>query len=462
MNKIKNSINEPGSFRDPSGFLFYDSGHIYRQINIIYKKDYDMLMDSGLYKDLTDKGLLINHEEVDNDGPGPDKAYKIIRPETIPFISYPYEWCFDQLKDAALLTFKIQKTAMDFGMTLKDSSVYNVQFLRGRPVFIDTLSFEKYNEGSPWIAYRQACQHFLAPLALMCYTDIRLNQLFRIYMDGIPLDLASTLLPSSTNFNPSLLSHIHLHAKSQKHYADKAIDMKSRKMSRMSFMGLVDSLESTIIRLNHKIKTTEWGDYYKDTNYSSEAIDHKSEIVASFLDSTGPGIVWDLGANDGSFSRIASGRGLNTISFDIDPIAVGKNYFQIKKNDEKNILPLLLDLINPSPGIGWKNDERSSLIKRGPAETAFALALIHHLAISNNLPLIKIADFFSLICNNLIIEFVPKDDSQVQRLLSTRKDIFPDYTKESFEEDFSKYFKIENIEEIKSSRRTMYLMKKKS
>ena len=461
MNKIKNSFNEPGSFRDPCGFLFYEDNRIYRQINKIYKQDYDMLMDSGLYKALTDSKLLVSHEDADINGPEPDKAYKIIRPEEIPFISYPYEWCFDQLKDAALLTFKIQKIAMEFGMTLKDSSVYNIQFLRGRPVFIDTLSFEKYHEGEPWIAYRQACQHFLAPLALMCYSDIRLNQLFRIYMDGIPLDLASTLLPASTNFKASLLSHIHLHARSQKHYADKAVDMKSRKMSRMSFMGLIDSLESTIIRLNQKIKGTEWGDYYEDTNYPPEAVDHKRDIVASFLDNIDPGIVWDLGANDGSFSRIASGRGLGTVSFDIDPIAVGKNYSRCKKNNEENILPLLLDLTNPSPGIGWANEERPSLIKRGPAKTAFALALIHHLAISNNLPLIKIADFFSQICNDLIIEFVPKDDSQVQRLLSTRKDIFPDYIKTSFERDFEKYFKIENIEKIKSSKRTMYLMKKR-
>ncbi|HAJ95039.1 MAG TPA: SAM-dependent methyltransferase [Actinobacteria bacterium] len=462
MNKIKHNINEPGSFRDPSGFLFYRDSLIYRQINTIYKEDYDMLMDSGLYKALTDSNLLITHREADVDGPGPGKAYKIIKPEPVPFISYPYEWCFDQLKDAALTTFKIQKTAMDFGMTLKDCSVYNIQFLKSSPVFIDTLSFEKYHEGNPWIAYRQACQHFLAPLALMSYTDIRLNQLFRIYMDGIPLDLASSLLPSSTYFNPSLLSHIHLHAKSQRHYADKAVNMDRRKISRLSFMGLIDSLESIISKLDCKTKGTEWGDYYEDTNYPAEAIEHKKEIVAKFLDRSGTGIVWDLGANDGLFSRIASSRGLYTISFDIDPIAVGKNYFQSKKNSEESILPLLLDLTNPSPGIGWENNERASLLKRGPAEIVFALALVHHLAISNNLPLIKIADFFSLVCNRLIIEFVPKDDSQVQRLLSTRKDIFPDYTKEAFEVQFGKYFEIESIKEVKSSKRIMYLMEKKS
>ncbi len=461
MKKKKYRINEPSSFRDPSGFLFYDNGQIYRQINTKYKEDYDQLMGSGLYKALVNQNLLIAHEEVDIEEPGPGKEYKIIKPEPVPFISYPYEWCFNQLKDAALTTFKIQTISMDFGMTLKDSSVYNIQFLKGRPVFIDTLSFEKYHEGRPWTAYRQACQHFLAPLALMSYKDIRLNQLFRIYMDGIPLDLASSLLPSSTNLKVSLLSHIHLHAKSQKHYADKTVKMTSHKVSRLSFMGLIDNLESAIRKLEYKEGKTEWGDYYNDTNYIPEAIEHKKEIVAKLLDRTRSGIVWDLGANDGLFSRIASDRGLYTISFDIDPVAVQKNYFQSIKNNEANILPLLLDLTNPSPGIGWQNNERASLLERGPAETAFALALIHHLAISNNLPLIKIADFFSQICSQLIIEFVPKDDSQVQRLLSTREDIFPDYTKEAFEVQFGKYFIIENSEEVKSSKRTMYLMKKK-
>jgi len=461
MNKNKYRVKEPGSFRDPSGFLFFDRGNIYRQINTIYRKDYDLLMESGLYKALIDSNLLITHEEVDIEAPEPGKAYKIIKPEHVPFISYPYEWCFSQLKDAALTTFKIQKTAMDFGMTLKDSSVYNIQFLKGRPVFIDTLSFEKYHEGMSWIAYRQACQYFLAPLALMSYTDIRLNQLFKVHMDGIPLDLASSLLPSSTNLKISILSHIHLHAKSQKHYADKAIKMNSHKVSRLSFMGLIDNLESAIRKLEYKAGGTEWGDYYNDTNYIPEAIEHKKEIVARFLDKTKPGIVWDLGANDGLFSRIASDRGLYTISFDIDPVAVGKNYFQSIKNSEENILPLLLDLTNPSPGIGWQNNERASLLERGPAETAFALALIHHLAISNNLPLIKIADFFNQVCDQLIIEFVPKEDSQVQRLLSTREDIFPDYTKKAFEAQFGKYFKIESSKKVKSSKRTMYLMKKK-
>ena len=459
MQKINNNRIEPSSFRDPSGFLFYRDGSIYRQINTSYKENYDHLMNSSLYKTLVDKNLLILHKEIDVPAPEPDKAYRIIKPEPIPFISHPYEWCFAQLKDAALTSFKIQKIALDFEMTLKDCSAYNIQFIKGKPIFIDTLSFEKYHEGQPWIAYRQSCQHFLAPLALMSYRDIRLNQLFRIYIDGVPLDLASSLLPSSTNFKVSLLSHIHLHARSQKHFAGKSVKISDHKISRLSFMGLIDNLESAIKKIDWEAKGTEWADYYEDTNYSTNAINHKKKIVAEFLDETNPGIVWDLGANDGLFSRIASDKKILTISFDIDPAAVQKNYIQSVKNNEKYILPLLIDLTNPSPGIGWKNTERISLIQRGPTDTAFALALIHHLAISNNLPIGKIANFFSQVCKSLIIEFVPKDDSQVQRLLSTREDIFPEYTQQNFEIEFKKYFTINNIKNIKDSKRTMYLMK---
>ncbi|MBC8390540.1 MAG: SAM-dependent methyltransferase [Actinobacteria bacterium] len=461
MNKIKSNSNESSSFRDPSGFLFYRDGLIHRQINIIYKENYYHLMNSGLYGTLVDANLLIPHNEVDIESPEPNKAYKIIKPESIPFISYPYEWCFSQLKDAALTTFKIQKIAMDFEMTLKDCSAYNIQFRKCKPIFIDTLSFEKYHEGQSWIAYRQACQHFLAPLALMVYRDIRLNQLLQIYMDGVPLDLASSLLPSSTNFKASILSHIHLHAKSQKYFANKTVNIGSHKISRLSFMGLIDSLESAIKKMDWKAKSTEWADYYEDNNYSAAAINHKKEIVADFLDKINPGIVWDVGANDGLFSRIASNKKIMTISFDIDPAAVQKSYLQSIKNNEEYILPLLVDLTNPSSGIGWENTERISLLQRGPAEAAFALALIHHLAISNNLPISKIANFFSLICDSLIIEFVPKDDSQVQRLLSTREDIFPDYTQQAFENEFSKYFIINSTIKIKDSKRTMYLMKKR-
>ena len=453
---------ETSSFRDSSGFLFYENEILYRQINKSYSEHYDFLMNSGLYEKLVSLNLLVSHSEVDHAPPKKNNAYKIIQPELIPFISYPYEWSFTQLKQAALTTLQIQKIAMKYEMVLKDATSYNVQFKEGKPIFIDTLSFEKYEEGKPWQAYRQFCQHFLAPLALMSHKDIRLGQLFRIFIDGIPLDLASKLLPLKTRSMFSLLTHIHAHAKSQKHYENKKVDAKKSHLSRRSFEGVIASLNSGISKLKWSFEDTEWGDYYSDTNYSDFAFNDKKNLIQKFIEKNNPKNVWDLGANTGVFSRLSSDHEIPTVAFDIDPVAVEKNYQIVLEKDEKNLLPLLLDLTNPSPYLGWENNERKSFLDRSPVDMVLALALIHHLAISNNVPLENISRFFKKICKNLVIEFIPKSDSQVQRLLVTREDIFNDYDIENFEEEFEKNFIILESSKIGNSERVIYLMKNKT
>lgn len=458
---LRNNIH-PASFRDPCGFLFWNKGRLLRQINKAYKQNYELLIESGLYKYLVKHKLLISHDELNLKHAQTDTAYKVIKPEQIQFISYPYEWCFSQLKDAALLTLKIQNTALAYNMGLKDASAYNIQFYNGKPILIDTLSFEKYEEGKPWIAYRQFCQHFLAPLALLSYTDIRLGNLLRIYIDGIPLDLTSKLLPKRSWLNGGILSHLHLHAKTQKRYSDRKAQKPNTKnqISKKKLLLLLNNLTNTIQSLQLKNISTEWGDYYKHTNYSKKAFKEKKQIVSNFIDKTKPKTVWDLGANTGEFSRIASNAGAFTLSFDIDPLAVERNYKQVKQSNEKNILPLIMDFFNPSPSLGWANNERDSLIQRGgSADTVLALALLHHLAISNNVPLEKTAELFSKFGKYLIIEFVPKEDSQVQKLLSTREDIFTDYTQENFERVFRNYYKLIQKEKITDSKRILYLLK---
>lgn len=447
----------PSSFRDPSGFLFVEGGVLYRQVNHVYRDDYDLFLRSGLYKSLTDSGLLVPHEEAAIAPPAPRIAYKVIRPERVPFISYPYEWCFSQLKDAALVTLEIQRKALEHGLSLKDASAYNIQFLGGRPVLIDTLSFEKL-ELKPWVAYRQFCQHFLGPLLLMGLKDSRLGQLSRIFLDGVPLDLTSRLLPRATRLRPGILMHIHLHAASQKHFAAKTVDVKEKRISRVSLAGLADSLTSLVRRTEFRIGKTEWGEYYQDTNYSGEAFEHKKTIIAEFLDIARPLRLWDLGANTGVFSRLAGKRGIDTVAFDVDFAAVERNYRECRAAGETRLLPLLLDLTNPSPGAGWGNTERQSWLERGPVDTVFALALIHHLAISNNLPFVRIASLLAGIGRWLVIEFVPKADSQVQRLLATREDIFTDYTQSAFESAFGEHFFIRKTVPVRDSQRTMYLM----
>ena len=457
----KNNRTVSGSFRDPSGFLFYEEERLYRKVSRIYQENYDMLFRSGLYDSLVKDNMLVPHREVTKDGEKDNSTYKIIEPEIIPYISYPYEWCFGQLKDAAFLTLEVQKSALKHGMSLKDSSAYNIQFRSGSPVFIDTLSFEKYREGEPWSAYRQFCQHFLAPLALISYKDVRLAQLLRVFIDGIPLDIASLLLPLRTRLKFSLLTHIHLHAKSQKHYADKVFEKPARKMSLLALNGLIDTLESAVSKLNWNPGITQWSNYYDETNYSKEALKHKKELIAGFLAKTDSKSVLDIGCNTGIFSRISGDRGIFTIACDMDPGAVEKNYRENKLRKETNILPLLIDAANPSPGIGWENNERESFMDRLSADTVFALALIHHLAISNNLPFCRIASFFSKICAHLIIEFVPKTDSQIKKLLASREDIFTQYNRENFEKEFCLFFTIVDSQKIRDSERIVYLMKKR-
>lgn len=453
------------SFRDPSGFLFLREGELFRQVNQSYREDYELLISSGLYEALVAEGLLIPHREVELPPEDPGPAYKVIKPEPVLFISYPYEWSFSQLKSAALATLAIQKKALQFGMILKDASAYNVQFVGCRPVFIDTLSFERYREGEPWVAYRQFCQHFLAPLALMSRCDIRLGGLLRLHIDGVPLDLASSLLPRRTRFSFSLLSHIHLHARSQARHADDAgvgkadSGVRKRKVSKLAFRGIIDSLETAVKKLSWKAGGTEWGDYYGATNYSERAQEDKKRRVAEYLSRLSPKLVWDLGANTGIYSRLAAERGAYTVASDVDPAAVEKNYLKARAEKSEKILPLLIDLTNPSPGIGWEHRERMSLLERGPADVVLALALVHHLAISNNLPFYKIAEFFRRVGRDLIVEFIPKEDSQVRRLLASREDIFSGYNRESFEEVFSAYFRIEDSAPIADSERTIYLMR---
>ena len=256
-----------------------------------------------------------------------------------------------------------------------------------------------------------------------CVEDIRLNQLLRIYLDGIPLDLASSLLPSTSLLKFSSLSHIHLHAKSQKHFGQKKIKKAEHKLSRSKLLALLVSLESAVNGMKWKPQDTEWADYYNDTNYSQKALEQKKQMVDKFLEEIHPKTVWDLGANTGLFSRIASNKGIQTISFDIDPSAVEKNFLESVKNNEVNILPLLLDLSNPSSGLGWANEERMSIFERDNPDTILALALIHHLAITNNLPFEKIAELFSKICNSLIIEFVTKFDDKDLRIKILRRQI---------------------------------------
>lgn len=467
------SAREPGSFRDPAGFMFRRDGRIFRQINRAGRDDLARLLDSGLYDDLVGAGLLIPHRPADVEPIEPELADSVIEPEAIGFISYPYEWCFSQLRAAALLTLEIQRRAVSRGLSLKDASAYNVQFRGRRPVFLDTLSFEKYEPGRPWVAYRQFCQHFLAPLALMATVDVRLAEMLRARIDGIPLDLAAKLLPLGARCRPSLLIHLVLHARLQNQAAEggggsnpragSGSGARSGAFGESAMLGLMDSLSGALDRLRFDPGRKGWARYEREHTYTPESWDQKARFVSGALGAAQPTTCWDLGANTGRFSRVISDRGVPTWSFDFDPACVEWSYRESVRRDESNLVPLRMDLTDPSPGGGWAHRERSSLLDRGPSGLVLALAVVHHLAIAGNVPLPSVAAFLARAGRWAVVEFVPRADPQSQRLLAGRDEQFVDYDEANFQRAFESVFRIHRREAIavEGGERSLYLLERK-
>jgi ribosomal protein L11 methylase PrmA len=454
---------DPGSYRDPGGFVYRRDGVLLRQVGASLIDDWEAFAPSPLAAKLVDNGWLLPWTTAPLEQAATPEARAVIAPEPVEFISYPYEWTFGQLRDAALLTLDIQLAAIDAGWTLRDASAYNVQFRRGRPVLIDLLSLEPLEPGQPWVAYRQFCEQFLAPLALMARRDVRLNRLLRADPDGVPLDLATKLLPRRSRLNFGLLSHLYLHAAAQGRYAGNEDEGRAARGSRIDpvrLRALIDSLRKTVAGLQWEPKDTEWADYADNTSYSDVATSAKARLVAEYVGRIEGPVVWDLGANTGRYSRIAADAGKRVLAFDIDPAAAERNYRALAGEGRTDVLPLVLDLANPSPGIGWAGRERRSLLDRANADATLSLALVHHLAISRNVPLPMFAALLADLAPAAVVEFVPKDDPMVRRLLASREDVFPDYTIEGFRDAVRTRFAIEAESPIEDSGRTLFLLRR--
>ncbi len=448
------SQRHPASYRDPSGFIFNHEEIVYRQVNQVFRKDFDYFISSGLYDSLVKDQLLISHHVVDKNLTGDKNYYTTLQPQFVRFISYPYEWCFDMLKDAALLTLRIIKTAMQYGMVLKDASPYNIQWYSGKLIFIDTLSFEKYDETKPWIAYRQFCENFVGPLALMNYLQLPLQSLLLSYPEGLPLTIAKKMLPWKSRFNMHLYLHLHLHAG----YFKKKFTVKSTTaFSKQKLTNILKSLEELInpFQLNYK---GVWANYYDEAEQRTEYIANKKKIIENWinnLDKINTAI--DVGANDGTFSALLQEKGIFTVSADFDHFAINHLYKKAKINLNKLANPIIIDFANPSPATGLNNNERISFIDRTHTDLVLVLAFIHHLAIGKNIPFEDIAQLFLNLGKTLIVEFVDKQDEKIQFMIQQKKDIYSWYSEENFKNFFEKYYKIISVETLSSHRR-LYLM----
>lgn len=446
----------PASFRDPAGFVFRLDNEVHRQVNAEHAAQFEVFCASDLYSALVAEGLLVSHRRVDV--PDTPPGAMVIRPEQVPFISYPYEWSPSQLQEAAIATLRIQQHAMDHGYTLRDASAFNVQFIDGRAVLIDSLSLAQAGEGRAWSAYGQFCRHFLAPLALAKYVDPRLLGILRDHLDGIPLDLASAILPSRTKWKPGLAIHLHAHARAQARHGRSNDVARAARVSDRAARGLVESLERTVRRMGWHSPRSHWSAYYSvGESYASPSMEDKRRIVAEMLDAISPSSLWDIGANTGEFSRLAheitSGA---VVALEVDPASVESNWREARSRGLQRLLPLVMDLSNPSPGIGWASSERESLAKRGPLDAAIVLAVVHHLAIGNNVPMPMIIDWLATMASHVVIEWVPKNDPMVREMLAGRPDVFPDYDQESFERAVHRAFSIVRAVPIAGSERVLY------
>lgn len=456
MNQLNDIVKEISSFRDNAGFVFYSDKDVYRVISKDYIQDYDLLINSGLAKYLVEKEYLIGFKETKNSDFSESKTLIV---DKVPNISYSYEWSFSMLKDAALLTLEILQISLSYGMILKDASSYNIQFYNGKPILIDITSFTKYQQGTPWVAYQQFCKHFLSPLLLMAKTDISLNKLMMLYLDGIPLKLTSKLLPWKSRFNISIYLHIHLHARFIEKYNNTNLG-EQKKTVNSNVKNICNNLKQLVESLGYFSQNTEWAEYY-EKSVGEEYLSHKRQVFTDYLTSLNPKKVWDLGANNGKFSQIAAEKAEIVIATDIDTVAIERLYVFLKQEKIKNILPIVLDITNPSASIGWNNQERPAFKNRINCDLVIALAVIHHFRITYHIPLDYQAKFFAENCENMIIEFVPKEDNKVQTLLQNREDIFTDYNIQDFETIFGNYFTVIKKTKISNSSRILYILSKK-
>lgn len=449
--------HHPASFRDPSGYIFVDNNTVYRQIKPSYFDIYEKLFDSGLYDGLISNGWLVAHEVIERQ---PEKI--VIKPEQIPLITYPHEWSFSQIKDAALLTLNIHLKALDHGMVLKDATAFNVQFMKGRPIFIDTLSFDHYNDGAPWAAYGQFCRHFLSPLLLMKYISPDLGKLHVLHIDGVPLDIVSSILPFKTHFNLSIKANIHLHAKSFNRHKEAVGNDKQVALRISTHRNIVSNMINYIKGLTLASKT-EWGEYYTFTNYNKSAFEFKEKTIKGWVEKYRFKKIWDIGGNNGHFSRLIMNACDMVVCTDIDPVAVEANYCIQKTRNEEKMVPLVIDFTNPSPGIGFNNEERSLFKERindTGIDCVLALALIHHLTITANCSFEMLASSFSQYSQHLIIEFIDPDDSWAEKMLRNKrgaKKLF-DFSENNFKSAFKKYYEVLDTAEMPKSKRRLYLM----
>lgn len=457
---------DPGSFRDPSGGVVLNgTDTVYRYFTSDAADDFVSLMESGLLESLAAGGSAVATRKA---GDAEAKAVRKVVPKAslvvehprIPFVSYAYEWPFEMLQAAALSHLDTMREGLGHGFMLKDATPFNIQFAGANPLLIDVASFEAHEDGAAWAGYTQFCRTFLNPLLFQSITGVPFQPWLRASLDGIDPAMLSRLLPLRHKLRPSIFMHVVLQAWLNRKLSAKPSDttnVSKRRIPRDAILNMAEGLRGHIARMRRRKDTRwSWADYERALPYTAEALAAKEQFVEQAVAAVSPKVLWDLGANTGRFTLIAARHSENVVAFDMEEAAVGALYERVREEKRENILPLVMDLSNASPDQGWAQEERRGLLGRGPADFAMSLALVHHLRISGNVPVARIAEWLAAASNAGIVEFVPKADAMVRTLLRTRPDVYDDYTQQTFEHELERHFEIVEVAHLPGSQRVLY------
>ena len=456
-------IKEPGSFRDPAGNIFYQNGKIFRILSTLGEKRISFILKNKILEKSIKKKFLVNTSVLNEGDKIKNNIYQeniILEHEEIPFISYPYEWSFSQLKEAAIFHLDFNLFLLENNVNLIDSSAYNVQFIDNQPIFIDVLSMKEYKDGTPWEGHKQFCENFLNPLILKSKKGIKFNNWFKGNIEGIETSELNKILNLFDKFSYNIFVHVHLLNKLEEKFKNKkSLKLNSvRKtfLSKNQLMAMMKQLRNFISKLKDHKSISTWDTYSIENSYSNSAENEKKEIVRKFFIKNRFNLVCDLGCNDGEYSEIALNNSCNrVIGFDFDLNAIEKAFIRSKKKN-LNFLPLYFDASNPSTKLGWNENERKSFKERANFDGLIALAFEHHLAIAKNIPLKDVIKWLTSLAPKGLIEFIPKDDDTIQKMLELKGDIFKNYNMENFENYLSLYCKIISKNYIKETKRIIY------
>jgi hypothetical protein len=461
-------LADPGSFRDPGSRVYRVGETIYRALDERAAMNWKALRATRFFEDGVAAGTIIGTEPAEA-APGVDGWAEVVRHDTVPVISYPYEWTFSMLKDAALLQLDLLLAALAEDMILKDSTPYNVQFIGSRPVFIDIGSFERLEPGDVWVGYRQFLQQFLYPLMLTARVGVPFQPWLRGRMEGLTADEMSRMLGPRDHLRKSSLLHVSLPARSERRYEgdDSGRDVRSELQqagfSKDMIVTNVEGLRRVVTELTWDPDHSRWDDYVSCAHVSGQR-EFKADFVTRSLLELAPDTVWDLGTNDGHFARLAGVTTDRVVAFDADHLVLDHFYRALRLDAVDNVLPLLYDLTDPSPGLGWRGAERRPLAARSTPDLVLCLAVVHHLVIGRNVPLRRVVDWLADLGAHVVFEWVPPDDPMVRGLTANKRphEVHGDYEEQALRHLVAERLTVTREEPVPGSSRILFALSPKT